>query len=324
MRGAGDLPAVSFVTDPGNLSDNETVCVGSAGRKLYSPVDIDGLADILVENPEARIVAGATDVGLWVTKQLRDIAPAVHIGRVEELRRITEADDAITIGAGATYDEASSVIAAHYPDFGELIRRIGGLQVRNMGTIGGNIANASPIGDSPPALIAADATLGLRLGDERRTMPLEDFFIDYGKQDRRPGEFVEYVVLPKLPPGGEFRCYKISKRFDQDISAACGAFRLRLEDGSVADIRIAFGGLAAIPKRATATEAALTGKRWTGETIDAALAAMEQDYAPIDDWRASARYRMTVAKNLLRKFHAETSGPGAPIRLAGEGKLAHA
>jgi xanthine dehydrogenase small subunit len=306
------------------LSDNETICVGSQGRELHAPADIDSLADFLVKNPESCIVAGATDVGLWVTKQLRDIAPAVHIGRVGELRRITESDDAIIIGAGATYDEALPVIAAHYADFAELIRRIGGRQVRNMGTIGGNIANGSPIGDSPPALIAADAILGLRLGDERRTMKLEDFFVDYGKQDRRQGEFVEYVELPKPQPGTEFRCYKISKRFDQDISAACGAFRLRLDGGTVAEIRIAFGGMAAVPKRAAATEAALAGKAWTEETIEAALPAMEQDYTPIDDWRASAWYRMAVAKNLLRKFHAETSGPALPIRLAGEGKLAHA
>jgi xanthine dehydrogenase small subunit len=306
------------------LADSETLCVEAESRQFYAPADIDGLAAILAENPQTCIVAGGTDVGLWVTKQLRDIAPAVHIGRIAELRRIEETDEAITIGAGVTYDEASSVIAAHYPDFGELIRRIGGQQVRNMGTIGGNIANGSPIGDSPPALIAAGATLGLRLGSEQRTMLLEDFFIEYGKQDRRAGEFVEYVVLPKPEPGTHFRCYKISKRFDQDISAACGAFWLKLDGDTVADVRIAFGGMAAIPKRAAATEAALAGKPWTEETIEAALPAMEQDYTPLTDWRASAWYRMAVARNLLRKFHAETSGPAAPIRLVGEGRRAHA
>ena len=306
------------------LADGETLCVGSEGREFYAPADIDSLAEILVAKPDACILAGGTDVGLWVTKQLRDIAPVVHIGRVGELRQIEETDDAITIGAGVTYDEASSIIAAHYPDFGELIRRLGGLQVRNLGTIGGNIANGSPIGDSPPALIAAGATLGLRLGSERRTMALEDFFIDYGKQDRRASEFVEYVVLPKPEPGVHYRCYKISKRFDQDISAACGAFRLKLDGDAVADIRIAFGGMAATPKRAAATEAALTDKPWTEATIEAALPAMERDYTPLTDWRASAWYRLAVAKNLLRKFHAETSGSAAPIRLVGEGRLAHA
>jgi xanthine dehydrogenase small subunit len=331
MYAEGPAAKDRFATSEGDmvarleaLADGETLCLEADGRRLYAPATIDGLADILAENPAACIVAGGTDVGLWVTKQLRDIAPAVLIGRIAELRRIEESDEAITIGASVTYDEASSVIAAHYPDFGELIRRIGGQQVRNMGTIGGNIANGSPIGDSPPALIAAGATLGLRLGAEQRTILLEDFFIDYGKQDRRPGEFVEYVVLPKPEPGTQYRCYKISKRFDQDISAACGAFRLKQDGGNVADIRIAFGGMAATPKRAAATEAALTGKPWTEETIEAALSAMEQDYTPLTDWRASAWYRMAVAKNLLRKFHAETSGPAAPIRLVGDGKLAHA
>jgi len=331
MYGAGAGAADAFAQREADvvarleaMADGEIVRIESGGRTFQAPADIDSLAEILAEEPAARIVAGATDVGLWVTKQLQDIAPAVHIGRVDALRQIEETDDAIRIGAGVTYDEASSVIAAHYPDFGELIRRIGGQQVRNMGTIGGNIANGSPIGDSPPALIAAGATLGLRLGSERRTMALEDFFIDYGKQDRRPGEFVEFVDLPKPRPGMAFGCYKIAKRFDQDISAVCGAFQLRLADGNVAEIRIAFGGMAATPKRAAATEAALTGKPWTEDTIAGALPAMEQDYAPIDDWRASARYRMAVAKNLLRKFHAETSGPAAPIRLVGEARLAHA
>jgi len=306
------------------MADSETLCVGVEGRQLFAPASIAGLADILSENPDAYIIAGGTDVGLWVTKQLRNIAPAVLIGRIQELRRIEESHEAIIIGAGTTYDDASSIIAAHYPDFGELIRRIGGQQVRNIGTIGGNIANGSPIGDTPPALIAAGATLGLRRGTERRSMALEDFFVDYGKQDRRPGEFVEYVSLPKPEPGTYFRCYKISKRFDQDISAACGAFRLRLEGDIVAEIRIAFGGMAATPKRATATEAALAGKPWTAETIESALDALDRDYTPLTDWRASAWYRMAVAKNLLRKFHAETSGLAAPLRLAGEGRLAHA
>lgn len=305
------------------LQDDETLRVGPDGRDFAAPATVDALADILLERPDACIVAGATDVGLWVTKQLREIAPVVHIGRVRELRTIEETDDGLEIGAGVTYSDGVAAIAGFYPDFGELIRRLGGRQVRNMGTIGGNIANGSPIGDMPPVLIAAGASIVLRRGAERRTLPLEAFFIDYGKQDRRPGEFVERVILPAPETGTEFRCYKISKRFDQDISAVCAAFRLRVEDGRVADIRIAFGGMAAIPKRAAATEAALAGQPWTEETIETAAAAMERDFTPLTDWRASGWYRMTVAQNLLRKFHVETTTPATQTRLVGAGSPAH-
>ncbi len=305
------------------LRDDETLCVGREGRTFHAPASADALADLLLETPDARIVAGATDVGLWVTKQLRDITPIIHIGRVRELGGIAETADALTIGAAVTYDQAAGAIAAHYPDAGELIRRLGGQQVRNMGTIGGNIANGSPIGDMPPVLIAADASLVLRRGADRRTMPLEDFFIEYGKQDRAPGEFVEAVILPKPRAGDLFRCYKITKRFDQDISAVCGAFRLRLEGGSVADIRIAFGGMAATPKRAAGAEAALAGKPWGEAAVEAAIEALAHDFTPLDDWRASAWYRMAVAQNLLRKFLLETTEPDTTTRLVGEGSLAH-
>ena len=305
------------------LGDAEALCVGREERKFHAPASADDLADLLLEIPDACIVAGATDVGLWVTKQLRDIGPVIHIGRVRELGRIVETEDALTIGAGVTYDSAAGAIARLYPDAGELIRRLGGLQVRNMGTIGGNIANGSPIGDMPPVLIAVDALLVLRRGTKQRTIRLEDFFIDYGKQDRAPGEFVEAVILPKPEPGDLFRCYKISKRFDQDISAVCGAFRLRLDGDNVADIRIAFGGMAAIPKRAAAAEAALSGEQWRKATVESAVDALVQDYSPIDDWRASAWYRTAAAQNLLRKFLLETTEPDRPTRLVGAGSFAH-
>ncbi len=306
------------------LNDGATLALGAGDRALYVPASADDLADILAARPEACIVAGATDVGLWVTKALRELAPVVFLGRVRDLQRIEETADAIEIGAGVTYTDGVAALAALYPDAGELIRRLGGLQVRNAGTIGGNIANGSPIGDSPPALIAAGATLVLRQGDERRTLALEDFFIDYGRQDRRPGEFVERIVVPRPLPGAQYRCYKISKRFDQDISAVCAAFNLRLEGGTIADIRIAFGGLAATPKRARATEEALRGGPWDAAAIEAAAARLEEDFTPITDWRATAWYRMAVAQNLLRKFHLETTDAAVATRLVGEGSLAHA
>ncbi|KAA0575424.1 xanthine dehydrogenase small subunit [Azospirillum sp. B21] len=307
------------------LRDEEILSVGAGGRRFLAPATVPQLAQLLLDNPGATIVAGATDVGLWVTKFQRVLATVIYTGRVRDLRRIVDRGDELVIGAGVTYSDAAEGIAALYPDFGELIRRIGAEQVRNMGTIGGNIANGSPIGDSPPALIACGATLRLRRGGETREMPLEDFFIEYGKQDRREGEFVEAVILPKPVAGMRFRAYKIAKRFDQDISAVCGAFRLTLDgEGRVADIRIAFGGMAGTPKRAGAAEALLLGRHWTEEVVTQAMDALAGDYAPLSDWRASAGYRSMVAANLLMKLYVETSDPAADTRLVGDRRLAHA
>jgi len=307
------------------LSDTEILSVGTDDRRFLAPATTDQLADLLLAHPDATIVAGSTDVGLWVTKFQRVLSTVIHTGRVAALRRITERDGALEIGAGATYTDAAPHIAALYPDFGELIRRIGAEQVRNMGTIGGNVANGSPIGDTPPALIAAGASVRLRRGDATRLLPLEDFFIAYGQQDRRPGEFVEAILLPKPAPGVRFRAYKIAKRFDQDISAVCGAFLLTLGgDGTVSDIRIAFGGMAGTPRRAAGAEAALRGQPWTEASVRAAMAALKADFTPLSDWRASAAYRSEVAANLLLKLHVETTDPAAQTRLVGDRRLAHA
>jgi xanthine dehydrogenase small subunit len=214
-------------------------------------------------------------------------------------------------------------MAALYPDLGELFRRLGGEQVRNVGTIGGNIANGSPIGDSPPALIAAGARIVLRRGDERRELPLESFFIEYGKQDRKPSEFVERIILPKPEAGLRFRAYKVAKRFDQDISAVMGAFALRLEAEKVTHIRIAFGGMAGTPKRAKGAEEAILGQPWNEATLAAACEALARDYTPLTDWRASADYRARIAANLLRRFHLETTDETVETRLVGLRSLAH-
>ncbi|OWJ68437.1 xanthine dehydrogenase small subunit [Inquilinus limosus] len=300
-----------------DLEDEETVAVGDGARRFYAPATKSAFAALLLEHPDATIVSGATDVGLWVTKQQRVLPAVIYTGRVNDMRGIRETKDGFEIGAAVTYAEAIGPLGRAYPDLGELIRRIGAEQVRAVGTIGGNIANGSPIGDMPPALIAAGATLVLRRGDERRSLPLEEFFIAYGRQDRKPGEFVESIRLPKLWPGDRFRAYKITKRFDQDISAVCAAFRLRVEDGRVADIRIAYGGMAGTPKRAAATEAALLGQPWTEDVVRAALPLLQQDFTPLTDWRASAGYRAKVAANLLLKLHAETADPAAETRLVG-------
>ena len=286
-----------------------TIAPAGAGRGWFAPRTSDALAALLVAHPQARIVAGATDVGLWVNKGLEDLGTTIFIGDVADLQRIEEADDGLTIGAGVRYSEAKDALARLHPDLGELIRRIGGLQVRNAGTIGGNIANGSPIGDMPPALIALGAELVLRKGGERRSMPLESYFLDYGKQDRQPGEFVESVRVPRPAPGTLIRIVKLSKRFDSDISGVCGAFALRIEDDVVREARVAFGGMAGIPARARGCEAALAGRSWNEATVEASARALADDYTPLDDLRGSAAYRRNVAANLLRHIWAERDEP---------------
>jgi xanthine dehydrogenase small subunit len=298
------------------MADGSRVEIGAGKERLIVPADVDDLAKVLEAEANATIVAGSTDVGLWVTKFMRDIAPAVFIGHVDGLKTVSEANGAISIGAGVTYSEAHAVLAKRIPALGPLIDRIGGEQIRNMGTIGGNVANGSPIGDGPPPLIALGATLTLRKGRKRRTIPLENFFIAYGKQDRQAGEFVEAVHIPIPAKGDKFAVYKVTKRRDEDITATLGAFHLKLaRNGTVAAIRIAYGGMAATPKRAKAVEAALVGKLWTEATVEAAMAEYAKDFAPITDMRASAEYRALAARNLLMRFFIETSGTKAPVRV---------
>jgi xanthine dehydrogenase small subunit len=297
------------------LKDGKRVEIGEGAERFLLPASVDDLAEIYEAEPKARIVAGSTDVGLWVTKFMRDISPVVHLSHLDELRRITVDDTGITFGAGVSYTESFPLIAKHFPQLIELWNRIGGQQVRNMGTIGGNIANGSPIGDTPPALIALGASIVLRKGKVSRTLPLESFFIEYGKQDRQPGEFVEAVRIPFLNENAHYAVYKITKRLDEDISAVCGAFRLTFDgNGKVSDAVIAYGGMAGTPKRADNAETVLVGAEWTEAAVDAAMDALGKDYTPLTDWRASADYRLLVAKNLLRRFYLETQGD-EPVRL---------
>jgi len=275
--------------------------------RVFLPRSAGELAVWYEEHPEATLIAGATDVGLWVTKHLRALPDVAFLGGCAELRGVEEMPGALRIGAAVTMTEMLALMRRHYPSYAELIRRYGSDQVRNAATIGGNVANGSPIGDNPPALIALGATLHLRRGDARREMPIEDFFVDYGRQDRQPGEFVEAITLPLGAAG--LRCYKVSKRFDQDISAVCGCFNLTFEDGTVTAARIAFGGMAGVPKRAAKVEAALTGRPWSAATVESALPAMAEDFAPLSDMRASAGYRMVAAQGLLRRCFADLSGP---------------
>jgi xanthine dehydrogenase small subunit len=297
--------------------------VEHGSRRFLAPRTTAEFAAAVEAHPDATILAGGTDVGLWVTKQHRTLPTVISLGEVAELRRVEDLGEAVRIGAGVRYADAEAVFGDLHPEFGELLRRFGGLQVRNLGTICGNIANGSPIGDMPPALIAAGATLVLRKGAATRTLPLEAYFLAYGEQDRAPGEFVEAVIVPKIPAGRVFRLYKLSKRFDQDISAVCAGLSIGVEAGRVTDARIAFGGMAATPKRAAACEAALAGQPWSEATVRLAADALAQDFQPIDDMRASAAYRLRAAQNLLLKAWYESAG-AAPTRVLEAEAVAHA
>ena len=301
------------------LNDSADIFIGDAEAFFAAPASPESLSTLAAAHPDATILAGATDVGLWITKQLRSLDKIIHIGRARGLAEITDHGRHISIGAAATYSDAEAALATIDPDIGEVIRRIGAKQVRASGTIGGNIANGSPIGDMPPMLIALGARLQLRHGAAMRSLALEDFFITYGKQDRAAGELVWQIDVPKLQANEVFRAWKISKRADQDISAVMAAFKFILSGRRITAARIAFGGMAGTPKRATKTEAALHSASLDApETWQAAIASLAEDYQPLTDMRASAAYRLEVAQALLRKALMETASASSnETRLTG-------
>ncbi|WP_341223197.1 xanthine dehydrogenase small subunit [Loktanella salsilacus] len=278
----------------------------------HAPTSADDLAAWYLDHPNGTLIAGATDVGLWVTKQFRDLGDVAFLHACTDLQTIEVTDDAIRFGAGVTMTQVLDAVAADYPSYAAMIRRYGSVQVRNAATIGGNIANGSPIGDNPPALIALGATLHLRRGDALRDVALQDYFLAYGKQDRQPGEFVTGVTIPRGRDA--HRVYKLSKRFDQDISAVCGGFDVTVTGGIVTAACIAFGGMAGVPKRAAAVEAALIGQPWNAQTIAGALPAFAADFEPLSDMRASAAYRLEAAQNMLQRYFADLSGVSVNVR----------
>ncbi|PTW60130.1 xanthine dehydrogenase small subunit [Breoghania corrubedonensis] len=306
------------------LRDGDEIFIGDERSFFASPASIDSLADLYARHPDATLVAGATDVGLWITKQLRELPKIIWLGRVAFLDRVEPIEEGLIIGATASLSRVEPEIARLDPDLGAVWSRIGSKQVRASGTVGGNIANGSPIGDTPPMLIALGATLELRKGDTARTLPLEDYFIDYGRQDRGEAEFVTGLFVPAPGPNDVFRAYKLSKRFDQDISAVMAAFLFTVEDGRIIHARIAFGGMAATPRRARRAEAALGGAVLAEPgTWGRALKAIERDFAPISDMRASAEYRAKAARSLFAKALVEAAGmPSERTRVQGHREAA--
>ena len=292
-----------------SIARTETLELAAAGRRYFAPVSEEALADLVVAHPKACLLAGGTDVGLWVTKQHRDLDTLIYLGGVRGMDAVRESESEIEIGAAAAYSDAIEAVGGAYPDFAELFRRLGSVQIRNAGTIGGNIANASPIGDSAPGLIALGASLMLRKGGRVRELPIDEFFVDYRKTALQRGEYLSAIRVPRPRAGRHFHTYKVSKRFDQDISAVCGAYCVSVEGGRVREARIAYGGMAATPKRAVACEAALEGGEWSAGTVERAMQALASDFTPMSDMRASADYRMLIAKNLLQRMYMETAAP---------------
>jgi len=297
---------VQLVEQLRGLQRRQGISLELEQARYYAPATVDELASLYQQNPNARILAGGTDVGLWVTKQLRELPLLIYLGNVAQLKQINSHDNAIEIGAAVTLNDAFTGIAGQYPEFTEMFRRFASVPVRNAGTLVGNVANGSPIGDSMPALMVLNTRVKLRQGATLREMALADLYLDYMKNALQAGEFIEAIEIPAREEGIILRCYKLCKRYDQDISAICAAFALQLDDGKVTDIRIAMGGMAAIPKRAALAEASLRGKTWDETAIGVAMQQLDQDFTPLSDMRASASYRARAAGNLLYRFFLET------------------
>ncbi len=282
-------------------------------QDYFAPHDADALAALYQQYPDATLIAGNTDVGFWINKQLRELPTIISLAAVRNLRQIDVDDQSITIGAMVPVSDAFATLQEFYPQLKDLCRRWASVPVRNAATLVGNIANGSPIGDSMPVLIALQAEITLRLGERKRRLPLDQFYLDYQRKDLKPGEWIESVDIPLNRAGYRVASYKVSKRYDQDISAVCAAFVLGVDDqGYVGHVRLAYGGMAAIPRRAFVAEQALQGKTWDAAHLDSAKAGLEQDFKPLTDMRASAGYRLQVARNLLQRFYL-ASQADAPL-----------
>ena len=306
-----DLPKATFDREAlqANLLSikrDTTLAFKRNGQHFFAPKSLAELLQLRATHPKATILAGSTDVGLWVNKQFRDLGDIIFIGEVAELKTITASNTTLTIGAAVSLADAYAALRDQYPEMNEMWERFASQPIRNAGTLGGNVANGSPIGDSMPALIALATSVTLASVAGTRKLALEDLYLAYMKNAIAPDEVLTAIEIPLPVSGRQFRIYKVSKRFDSDISAVCAAFSFLLDGGRMSDARVAFGGMAATPKRAAATEAALNGHPWEEATARAAMAALATDFAPLSDMRASREYRLSTAQNLLYRFHLET------------------
>ncbi len=299
------------------LVHQDALHISSEHGSFIAPKTLPDFSAAVLANPDAWILAGGTDVGLWVNKALQTNTMILYTGEVAELTQITDTDAGLRIGAAVALAPAFRAMNRLYPEFAQVWTRFASWPIRAGATLGGNVANGSPIGDSMPALIAIGAQVALRRGNRQRTIPLEALYVDYKKQSREPGEWIEAIIVPhrSAHPPLQLASYKNSKRNEQDISAVFAAFALAIEHGAVTHCRIAYGGMAGIPKRALNAERTLSGKAWNEANVRAAMVALSEDFAPMSDMRASAEYRMQIAQNLLLRFWLESSGSGESVKV---------
>jgi xanthine dehydrogenase small subunit len=282
---------------------------------FHAPLSLDELASAFAAAPESLLLAGGTDIGLWATKQLRDLPPILYLGAVPELQQIRSDGEGLWIGAAVPLAEGWPALVAEHPALAEQAARFASPPVCNSGTLCGNLANGSPIGDSMPSLIALGAEIELRHGARQRRLPLDRFYLGHQKKDLAPGELIVGVCVPCAKPGRLFSSYKLAKRADQDISAVCAAFAVELDGNRIVDARLAYGGMAAVPARAANAEKALIGEKWSEISIGAAIHALAADFTPLTDARASDEYRLQAARNMLRRFYLQHSASPVCVRV---------
>lgn len=293
----------------------DTVELHNNGKSLYLPYTLDKLAQLVEQYPKAKLLAGGTDLALSVTQGMAQIQTMISMSNVRELAQINQTAKTLSIGAMVSYQQSHQLLSQYYPEFGQMLYRLGSTQVRNSGTLGGNVGNASPIGDTPPVLIALGARLVLRKGERTREISVEDYFVDYKVTQLESGEFIERIEIPKANSNKHLKVFKISKRLDDDISTVLACFYIKFTNKKVAEITIAFGGMAGIPKRAFACEQALMGREPSEQNIAVAMTALAKDFSPMSDVRASSEYRLQVAKNLVRKCFYELEQTHAATRI---------
>ena len=284
--------------------NNESIIIYKKNKKYFAPRYVQELKKILKKNINSHLLSGGTDLSLFVTKERKDIDSIIYMNSISELNYIKNNNKYIEVGSSTPLSKFENYIEKYYSDFTSVLKRYGSVQIRNTATIAGNIATASPIGDTLPLLLSLDAKVVLKSVKKIKIIPLSSFFIDYRKTRLKAGQFIDSIRIP-LFPKNIFKAYKISKRFDDDISSVCASFNVQLINKKIKNIRIAYGGMASIPKRAKYCEKILLNSHINEQVINKAKKALEQDFRPISDMRASAKYRLIVAKNLLHKCFLE-------------------